>query len=112
MSGYIDRDLALSLPWANGEYDHEHVKENSVEHFIFGLETYKEWLESLPTADVAEVKHGKVFAEIEYIIDNEDLESRNDVTDYQSYVKGAEQMRFQLRKAIKNYGAKMDGGKE
>lgn len=55
MSGYIDRDLALSMPWANGEYDHEHANEN----FIFGLETYKEWLENLPTADVAEVKHGR-----------------------------------------------------
>lgn len=61
MSGYIDRDLALSLPWANGEYDHEHVKENSVEHFIIGLETYKEWLENLPTADVVEVKHGHLI---------------------------------------------------
>lgn len=43
------------------------------------------------------------LAEIEYIIDNEDLENRNGVTDYQSYAQGAEQMRFQLRKAIKNY---------
>lgn len=42
------------MPFANGEYDHE----NANEHFIYGCETYKEWLEDLPTADVAKVKHG------------------------------------------------------
>ena len=55
MSGYIDRDLALSMPWANGKYDHKHTDEQ----FIFGLETYKEWLETLEPADVVEVKHAK-----------------------------------------------------
>ena len=55
MSGYIDRDLALSMPWANGKYDHKHADEQ----FIFGLETYKEWLEALAPANVAEVRHGK-----------------------------------------------------
>ena len=49
--GYIDRELALSLPFANGHYDHE----NANEHFIFGCETYKEWLETLPVVDAVEV---------------------------------------------------------
>lgn len=40
----IERDAALSHPFANGHYDHEHADE----HFIFGHESYKEWLEYLP----------------------------------------------------------------
>lgn len=49
---YIDRDLALSHPFANGRYDHEHANED----FILGFESYREWLEGLPTADVVEQK--------------------------------------------------------
>ena len=51
MPRYIDRDIALSHPFANGQYD----KENANEHFIFGYEGYKEWLEQLPTVDAVEV---------------------------------------------------------
>jgi len=47
---WINREQALSHPFANGQYDHEHANE----HFIFGFEDYKEWLEQLPTADVVE----------------------------------------------------------
>ena len=52
---YISREAALSMPWANGQYDHEHANE----HFICGLETYKEWLEQIPAADVKPVVRGK-----------------------------------------------------
>lgn len=55
MAEYISRDLALSFPFATGEYDREHADP----HFIGGCETYREWLEQLPAADVAEVRHGK-----------------------------------------------------
>lgn len=55
MPRYIDRDTALSHPFANGQYD----KENANEHFIFGFEGYKEWLEQLPTVDAEPVKHGR-----------------------------------------------------
>lgn len=53
MIEYIDRTAALSFPFANGEYDHEHANK----HFIYGCETYKEWLESLPAADVKPIVH-------------------------------------------------------
>ena len=49
---YIKRDEALSFPWANGKYDHEHANE----HFIYGLETYKEWLEQLPVTLSSKVR--------------------------------------------------------
>ena len=55
MADYIDRKTALSFPFANEQYDHENANEN----FIFGCETYKEWLENLPVANVQEVRHGK-----------------------------------------------------
>lgn len=57
MAKFINKDHAISITcatWATGKY----AKENANEHFIRGLETYKEWLENLPVADVAEVKHG------------------------------------------------------
>ena len=43
----IDREQALSHPFANGQYDKEHADE----HFIMGFEDYKEWLEDLPTVE-------------------------------------------------------------
>ena len=36
--------MQISRSFANGKYDHEHANE----HFIYGLESYKEWLEDLP----------------------------------------------------------------
>ena len=55
MSEYINRDTALSFPFANGQYDHK----NANEHFIFGCETYREWLEQLPVEDVRPVQCGR-----------------------------------------------------
>ncbi len=48
MGVYIDLNQALSHPFANGKYDHEHANE----HFILGFESYREWLEQLPTIDL------------------------------------------------------------
>ncbi len=41
---FISREEALSHPFANGKYDHEHASMD----FILGHESYKEWLETLP----------------------------------------------------------------
>ena len=54
MRDLIDRNKALSFPFANGKYDHEHADE----HFIAGCEAYKEWLETLPSAE-PEQRKGK-----------------------------------------------------
>lgn len=57
MAEYIDRKMALSFPFANGQYDHE----NANEHFVFGCEAYKEWLQQLPVVeDVTEGDQVKV----------------------------------------------------
>lgn len=55
MAEFIDRELALSMPFANDQYDHDHANE----HFINGCKTYKEWLEQIPIADVVERQTGK-----------------------------------------------------
>ena len=44
----IDRNEALSYPFANDEYDKEHANMD----FILGSESYKEWLETLPVIEV------------------------------------------------------------
>lgn len=51
MVEYIKKEDALSFPFANGQYDHK----NADEHFILGCETYKEWIEQIPAADVQTV---------------------------------------------------------
>ena len=43
----INREQALSHPFANGHYDKKHADL----HFILGFEDYKEWLEDLPTVE-------------------------------------------------------------
>lgn len=55
MSKYIGLNTALSFPYANGKYD----KKNANTDFIKWCESYKEWLESLPAADVQEVRRGQ-----------------------------------------------------
>ena len=48
MTDLIDRNKALSFPFANGKYDHKHADE----HFIAGCEAYREWLKELPSVDL------------------------------------------------------------
>lgn len=63
MTEYINKELALSMPFANDQYDHEHADKD----FILGLETYKEWLETLPTIEVSVDKDDGVHAG--YLVD-------------------------------------------
>lgn len=62
MGAYIDRKQALSHPFANNEYDHEHANE----HFILGFESYREWLEQLPTIDLVRCEECKYCGDSEY----------------------------------------------
>lgn len=57
MSDLISREEALSHPFANGKYD----KENANLDYILGFESYKEWLETLPTASILE--HARAIKE-------------------------------------------------
>ena len=55
MAEFINRDLALSHPFANGHYD----RENANEEFILGFESYKEWLEELPVVEISSMIGGQ-----------------------------------------------------
>ena len=57
MSDLISREEALSHPFANGKYDKENVNLD----YILGFESYKEWLETLPTASVLD--HARAIKE-------------------------------------------------
>lgn len=56
MTEYISREDAISHPFANGRYDHD----NANIDFILGHESYREWLENLPSIkiDDGKIKNG------------------------------------------------------
>ena len=51
ISNFIVKEEALSHPFANDQYDHENAKED----FILGHESYKEWLEQLPSISAVNI---------------------------------------------------------
>lgn len=55
MKEYIEREAVLSYPIRKDHCD----KENANEHFIFGIESVLEYVENIPAADVAPVRHGR-----------------------------------------------------
>jgi hypothetical protein len=55
MAEYIEREALMRFPIRLNHYDKEHGNE----HFVLGIESVLEYAESLPTADVAEVRHGE-----------------------------------------------------
>lgn len=50
---YIEREVLMNYPIRRDNYD----KKNGNENFINGVESVLEYAESLPTADVAPVRH-------------------------------------------------------
>lgn len=55
MSDYIEREVVLAYPIRKDHYDREHGNK----HFILGIESVIEFVENLPAADVAPVRHGR-----------------------------------------------------
>jgi DNA-directed RNA polymerase subunit RPC12/RpoP len=102
MSNYISREEAMAFPLGYDHYDKEHGNE----HFIYGVETYREWIESIPAAEVVEVVHGRWIRHV--------LKNANVPWGYDCSVCGewfvisedtAERYHY-----CPNCGAKMDGG--
>ena len=54
MDEYIKRQTIMEFPIRKDHCDKEHANE----HFIFGIESVLEYVENLPSADVAPVVHG------------------------------------------------------
>ena len=55
MAEYIEREAIMEFPIRKDRCDKEHANE----HFIFGIESVLEYVENLPAADVAPVRHGE-----------------------------------------------------
>ena len=55
MDEYVKRAAIMEFPIRKDHCDKEHANE----HFIFGVESVLEYVESLPAADVAPVVHGR-----------------------------------------------------
>ena len=55
MSDYIEREAVLAYPIRKDKCDRKHANK----HFILGIESVIEFVEDLPAADVAPVRHGR-----------------------------------------------------
>ena len=75
---FITIEEALSHPFANGKYDHEHANMD----FILGHESYKEWLETLPVFTEQDIvkpyleKIKKLLKETYLEVSNIDLDTK------------------------------------
>jgi hypothetical protein len=63
---YIKRSEVLKFPIRLNHYD----KKNGDINFVCGIESVMEYIEEIPAADVAEVKHGYWKEETEYYDDD------------------------------------------
>ena len=54
MDEYLNREAIMKFPIRKDHCDKEHANE----HFINGIESVLEYVENLPAADVAPVRHG------------------------------------------------------
>ena len=100
MAEYINREAIMKFPIRKDHCDKEHANG----HFINGIESVLEYVENLPSADVAPVRHGRwvdAYPDIEpnpmfmYGICSE-CEFEQGISKYLNYCP--------------NCGAKMDGG--
>lgn len=55
MAEYINREAIMKFPIRKDHCDKEHANE----HFINGIESVLEYVENLPSADVAPMVHGR-----------------------------------------------------
>ena len=55
MAEYLNREAIMKFPIRKDHCDKEHANE----HFINGIESVLEYVENLPSADVAPVRHGR-----------------------------------------------------
>ena len=97
MAEYINREAIMKFPIRKDHCDKEHANE----HFINGIESVLEYVENLPAADVAPVRHGRWEGRFPYCsICGEEAISRDNGTLHGSYF---------LTDYCPNCGAKMDG---
>ena len=98
MSDYIEREAALAYPIRKDKCDRKHANK----HFILGIESVIEFVENLPAADVAPVRHGRW--EFPIFTDSDDgLDPRVKCSEC-----GSVEAAFARWKYCPNCGARMD----
>ena len=105
MAEYIERKALMKFPIRSDHCDKEHANE----HFICGIETVLEYAESLPTADVAPVVHGRWEDSIDEWFGT-DVYTCSKCRESYVLVEGTP--KENLWHFCPNCGARMDGGAE
>ncbi len=97
MAEYIERGALMQFPIRRDHYD----RKNGNKHFINGIESVLEYVENLPSADVAPVTHGRWLDDGDFVICprcEAEMDKKNSL--------GADNH----KNYCPNCGAKMDGG--
>lgn len=107
MAEYIKRADVLAYPIRADHCDREHANE----HFILGIESVLEYVEQLPTADVAPVAHGRWVVKIDALGREYTVCSACN-SNFRIKQDSGRLLRVDLRGFCfcPNCGAKMDGG--
>lgn len=66
MAEYLEREAIMKFPIRKDQSDKEHANE----HFIYGIESVLEYVENLPSADVAPVVRCKDCENSYYAVDD------------------------------------------
>jgi hypothetical protein len=118
MDEYVKRAAIMEFPIRKDHCD----KERANEHFIFGIESVLEYVENLPSADVAPVVHGRWTAQCVVEMDGGWTLEDMPYNEYQhsnpicsicrktALLDGGED--YVASPYCPNCGAKMDGGVE
>ena len=100
MVKYINREAIMKFPIRKDHCDKEHANG----HFINGIESVLEYVENLPSADVAPVRHGRWEKQ-------SGLYSCSECGTTCPYDVQADVIEYWVCNYCPNCGAKMDGGK-
>ena len=99
MAEYLNREAIMKFPIRKDHCDKEHANE----HFINGIESVLEYVENLPSADVAPVRHGRWEKQ-------SGLYSCSECGTTCPYDVQADVIEYWACNYCPNCGAKMDGG--
>ena len=101
MAEYINREAIMKFPIRKDHCDKEHANG----HFINGIESVLEYVENLPSADVAPVRHGRWEKQ-------RGIYSCSECGMTCPYDVQADVIEYWACNYCPNCGAKMDGGED
>ncbi len=102
MAKYINKEEILKFPIRTHHYDEEHGNA----HYIHGVESVMEYIEEIPSVDVAPVRHGHWIKQSHLVTQYECSECHECIDEEPHYNHYNDVMRFP--KYCEYCGAKMD----